>query len=426
MSPSLGSRSEPESTIEIKIDHHFNSKVYTCGSAIAGCVLITPQKDIPFDTFQIIFSGTANTSIDFLQRSAPPTSQHTFLQQKSQIWRGHLPESRIFEAGQSYSVPFAFIVPFELDPRVCHDHCRATVQPQHLRLPPSMGGWEAHDHSPDISKIDYSIKAKIFPKKGKPMESLCFLRVLPLFPEEPPIPLHLAPDNDRYRLTQAKMIRPSLFSSKIGNLRVSATQPSPIILSADALSTSASTINLNLEFTPTLIGGIPPSIHSITAKIYSTTFFSLTHINYQPDFGTLAESRICPITPYTTGYKISTDQLGKPVWEQQHLSRKSFLDPEDLSLDQPVAAGCLGTRSDARSPSKHTATMAIPFKLPTSTKLMFLPTFHSCIISRTYAINLKLSTGPSGTALSLEIPLQIGVDDATNSSMTGLPVYVST
>ncbi|KAH8680146.1 hypothetical protein BGZ61DRAFT_535229 [Ilyonectria robusta] len=69
--------------------------------------------------------------------------------------------------------------------------------------------------------------------------------------------------------------------------------------------------------------------------------------------------------------------------------------------------------------------MAIPFKLPTSTKLLFLPTFHYCIISRAYAINLILSTGPSATAFPLEVPLQIGADDVTNSSMTRLPVYTA-
>ncbi|KAF7553394.1 hypothetical protein G7Z17_g3630 [Cylindrodendrum hubeiense] len=429
MAPIRASLGQREPAIDIKINNHFDSKVYTCASGISGSVVVTPQKDIPFDSFHIFFAGTADTRIDFLQRGAPPSSIHTFLRLKAQVWSGHLPESRIFEAGQTYNVPFAFLVPSELDPRVCNDHHRATEQHQHQRLPPTMGGWDANDQAPEVAKIGYYIKVRIPQNNSKPIESSRPLRVLPTCPEDPPLPLHLAPDNDRYRLTQTKMIRPGLFSSKIGNLRLTATQPNPIMLSVNDLSTSGSSLNLDLEFTPVLIGGVPPEIYSITTRLRSTTFFSLTHLNYPPDLGNDAQIRNCPLTPYSTCHRIPIRQPDELVWERQYASedpeKSCFNEPGGPRLESPVVQCCLRSRNETRSqPIKYTTTLAIPFKLPTSPKTMFLPTFHSCIISRTYTINLVLATGKSGTVLSLEIPIQVGVQDTNISSITGLPEYI--
>jgi hypothetical protein len=55
------------------------------------------------------------------------------------------------------------------------------------------------------------------------------------------------------------------------------------------------------------------------------------------------------------------------------------------------------------SPIFHTATVEVPFELPTSDK-MFVPTFHSCIISRAYTIKLVLE---GDVKIDLVVPVQV-------------------
>jgi hypothetical protein len=74
---------------------------------------------------------------------------------------------------------------------------------------------------------------------------------------------------------------------------------------------------------------------------------------------------------------------------------------------------------------RHNAVLDIPFSIPMSNKKIFLPTFHSCLISRTYTLHLNLSVGPTNTAMSLAIPLQIGVETIYEPQDGGLPSFES-
>jgi len=55
-----------------------------------------------------------------------------------------------------------------------------------------------------------------------------------------------------------------------------------------------------------------------------------------------------------------------------------------------------------------TARMPLPIRLPTK-KHSFVPTFHSCLISRTYtlALSLSLQTAGLGGSIDLRVPMQI-------------------
>ena len=73
----------------------------------------------------------------------------------------------------------------------------------------------------------------------------------------------------------------------------------------------------------------------------------------------------------------------------------------------------------ADPPAPYTGTLQIPIHLPTEKKT-FLPTFHSCITSRVYVLNLTVSLSCGGTAssLALAVPLQVGVLEPSSATST--------
>ncbi|KAK7408675.1 hypothetical protein QQX98_009143 [Neonectria punicea] len=193
-----------------------------------------------------------------------------------------------------------------------------------------MGSWDGTDHSPEMTRIEYTLCAEVHqrgerPGEFKAIKAFSRVKVLPLLPEDPP--LHVLPegernDTEKYHLVRTKSIRQNLFTAKTGHLKVSAKQPSPITLSVDTLRTSNSSIKLSLEFAPAFEEADPPEIHSMTAKLRSVTYFSLEHIDYQPDLRTPTLMQLidpavtmAPIAPLITTY----DRLlpkAKPVSEQ--------------------------------------------------------------------------------------------------------------
>ena len=76
-------------------------------------------------------------------------------------------------------------------------------------------------------------------------------------------------------------------------------------------------------------------------------------------------------------------------------------------------------KTAADPPAPYTGTLQIPIHLPTEKKT-FLPTFHSCITSRVYVLNLTVSLSCGGTAssLALAVPLQVGVLEPASTTTT--------
>ncbi|KNB16426.1 hypothetical protein FOXG_21668 [Fusarium oxysporum f. sp. lycopersici 4287] len=65
-------RRKPECPLEISIDKHFEAKIYTSGSIVAGTVSIMPQTNLTFDTFEITFTGAASTLVEMFHQGTMP------------------------------------------------------------------------------------------------------------------------------------------------------------------------------------------------------------------------------------------------------------------------------------------------------------------------------------------------------------------
>jgi hypothetical protein len=77
-----------------------------------------------------------------------------------------------------------------------------------------------------------------------------------------------------------------------------------------------------------------------------------------------------------------------------------------------LSDSALGPEQKAGNPF-YTATILVPITLPANKT--WIPTFHSCIVSRVYAIDLSLSvhtpgTGVPATSVVLHLPVQIAAN----------------
>lgn len=427
--------------MEVKIDQHFKAKVYTSGSTITGHVAVHVLRDTSFDSLDIVFVGISSTRLDFVQQY-PSHSFRPFLKIRMPVQESDLPEDRLFRAGCEYKIPFHFVVPHQLTIGACNHSCLSPdVRERHLRLPPSLGAWDADDQAPDMTQIEYAINAKAIQHAAgtavKVMEAHHILKVLPSLPEDAPLDITFR--DEWYKLSKTKTVRKSLFSSKTGQFTASAIQPNAVMLSADGHKSSMTSVRVNMEYAPSSAETTPPKINSVTGKLVCTTFFSAVPVNHLPNLGSRTNCESTPCLNYATTHSLFTLPVELVSWMQQDASSRSRRDSGysstvvDGDASETDASGGRRRQSSRGKSSKkpklstikHTTDLVIPFTVSNSNKKLFLPTFHSCLISRTYTLQLSLSVGPTNTAISLSVPLQIGVETVYEPQGHELPSFES-
>ncbi|OTB03775.1 hypothetical protein M426DRAFT_50137, partial [Hypoxylon sp. CI-4A] len=408
-------------TIHIHIKNHYQSKVYTTGSEISGHVTITPQTDVRFDTLQIVLLGTSKTRVDAV--NIPQATSHTFLKLLMPVPESSYPVPRIFEAGMFYTVPFTFVIPSTLTLNACNHHvANDSVQEHHVRLPPSIGSWEKDDFAPNMSRVQYMIKARVYKDEivGDPstklMEAGREIKVLPAVPED--APLNITKNDDLYTMSKSKTLRKTIISPKSGKVTITATQPGAAMMSPDGQTITPTTVPLELEFEPASTDTRPPKVAGVSAKVTAVTYFSAGGINHYPNlkgwqtpFG--SEGR----GSYSGTTSVLTSPLETVKWTRRANSqarRDSGYGSDTLSSSDtdhaPATAPKNKTKTSLPSPIFHAAKMQVSVQLPAQKKA-FVPTFHSCITSRVYVlwVTVSLVCGGSTSHVTLGVPLQLGV-----------------
>ncbi|KAI1487156.1 hypothetical protein F5X96DRAFT_172121 [Biscogniauxia mediterranea] len=426
----------PKPSISVQIDNHYRSKIYTTSSEVSGHVVVSPSHDVRFDSVQILLIGTSKTRIDAV--NIPQATSHTFLKVAMPIPESSYPVPRIFEAGRTYKLPFHFVIPSQLTINACnHNVSSSSIQEAHVRLPPSLGNWEKDDFAPNMSRVTYCVKARAFRDDGemgrettKVMEAAQEIMVLPAIPED--APLNIADcDQLLYTTSKTKVLKKSILSAKTGQVTVSASQSGAAMISTDGHSIAPTTARLNLEFEPSSVDSQPPKVTGVSSKITSVTYFSSSGINHYPNLKDWAESsfgrdgRGC----YSSTVSIPPGRIDKVVWRQRsraHTRRDSGYctdtpSDSDQSSDsqRPLLSAVTdkkrnssrGRSKGSSAPYSYTASIQVPIQLPTHKK-QFLPTFHSCITSRIYVLNLTVTllTGSASSNITVSVPLQIGVE----------------
>ncbi|KAI2613798.1 uncharacterized protein GGS25DRAFT_17615 [Hypoxylon fragiforme] len=412
----------PKSSIHIHIKNHYRSKVYTTGSEVSGHVTINPPVDVRFDTLQVVLLGTSKTRLDAV--NIPQSTAHTFLKLIMPIPESAYPIPRVFEAGMTYTVPFTFVIPSTLTLNACnHNVANDSVQEHHVRLPPSVGSWEKDDFSPNMSRVEYAVKARVYKDEEgvslgtKLLEACQEIRVLPAVPED--APLNITENDDLYKMSKRKTLRKTIISPKSGTVTITATQPSAAILSPDGQTITTTSVPLTLEFEPSATDVQPPKITGVSSKVAAVTFFSACGINHYPN---LKDGRRKFSTDgrgsYSSTVSASTGSIEALRWGR-HISmnarRDSGYGSEGLSSsdsDQtPKTAPMKKSKGSLPSPVYYTSRVQVPIQLPAHKKA-FIPTFHSCITSRVYVLSLTVSVSSGGASahITLNVPLQISVE----------------
>ena len=409
------SAAQQKPILDIEIERHFTSKVYTSGSAISGQAIVRTLQDTPFDSFDIIFAGVAATRLGSVQQYTSH-SVHRFMKLCMPILQSSLPENKVFEAGKVYSIPFKFVVPHQLTLGACNHRCsNPAVREQHLRPPPTVGFWEADDQAPQMARIAYSIKATVYSGReaGCPMESYHMVKVLPSYPEDAPLDITIT--DERYNLSKSKTIRRNLFT-KAGKLTATASQPAAVMLGSDGHTASTTIVRVSLEFEPVSAVMAPPKINSMSGKLTAVTFFGAAPADLLPNLGSRSVFTANPALSYTTTSPLFSNSVNEVAWQQHNFSGQrdseySIVGEDVHETDCPESRGCIGGngKGSKKCPVRHSAMLEVPLAIPTSSRRLYLPTFYSCLVSRTYTLRLHLSVGPTNTTLSLAIPLQIGV-----------------
>ncbi|PNS21226.1 hypothetical protein CAC42_1005 [Sphaceloma murrayae] len=415
--------------IKIAIDGAEDSWVMTYSTLdkIEGTVTITSPRRTTVDSLRIDFVGISRTIVEKLSTTSAVSGKteatHQFLKLSQPIPESAWATGRVLEANKTYNFRFTFVIPQQLLSRICrHDVSSSTVQQEHLTLPPSFGDQSISgrgntlldDFAPNMARIRYAIVAELQESdsngtSSEPIVKAKKVRILPAIDEKPPLTV----DNDAdYRLRCEKDIRKGILKSRLGHLVVEAAQPRALRVRSHLSSATvpdASVATLNLRFDPVDAHAQPPKLSNLSTKFKITSFYASCARARLP-------SRHDMAWDYTQGVHNESISLASRCvtnveWTLHAPSRASSPD-----LDRRSST-CSSTTSSFERPipepsrkynggAFYTAQILVPISLPENKA--WIPTFHTCLVSRTYALGVHLGVA-SGTlgGVDLKVPVQI-------------------
>ncbi|KAI4216493.1 MAG: hypothetical protein LQ351_000982 [Letrouitia transgressa] len=424
---------------------------YTSLDEIKGQVAITAPVDTKFEHIFITFEGVTKTYVEKIATSSPTNGRteafQCFLRLVQPMDDTGVIAAQVAEAGKTYTFPFNFVVPERLLPQACdHQHENDSVQEAHLQLPPSlgdpltaaMGKALMDDMAPDMAVVSYAVKVRMTNGRGSTgkhtlvAETSKKIRVVPAVDEKPPLSVQAGVEDD-YRLRKEKDIRKGMFKGKMGRLVMESLQPHSLRLpSIKTVSPCPVTTmaTVNLRFDPASPSAQPPRLGTLSTKLKVATFFASVPMGEIPArSSTFHYSSTKGI--YVETQPLSSRCVASAQWEKHSPSAPSTPARRDstlsnLSTSHPSIPA--PSASYEKGQAYYTASIVVPVTLPhsgtgtgtgtgtdtdssSSTKL-FTPTFHSCLLSRVYALDLSLSchtpqANVSAPTLHLKLPIQI-------------------
>lgn len=415
---------------EIRIQNHYKFKVYSPGEQIIGVAIVTIHHDAAFDDLDISLTGVAVTH-NYVQPD-PVQATHPFIKLRAPCdFAASSSGPKVFRAGVQYTFPFRFTIPRTLPARSCRHRCIASsLRERHLRLPPTMGFCPGNDGSPEAARISYGVEFVAYRRYSLlHCPALLFrvtqqVRVLSSCPEEPALDCLQAAR--MYKPSASKRFWQSVFMGTGGELKVEASQPRAIVLSPDGTTASESSVHLRLAFIPSLAELPPVKLQSASGKLTSNTYFHVAPINHAPALEPPARHELRPYF-YKTRHKLFHQSLERVQWESNALNdtlvqlRNHVSNPEHTAQ----AGHGRGRRASLPWAWKHrqepsvmyTADVDIPFALPGIKGVVYLPSFDSCLVSRTYAVNVTVRAGSVLGWVTLSVPIQIVVDGGPQGTL---------
>ncbi|MCJ1291676.1 hypothetical protein MMC34_003221 [Xylographa carneopallida] len=424
-----------DKTVKPKIDITLNDPQeenvvpsYTTLDKIEGTVSISAPVDLNFDDIHITFQGSTRTYVEKVSSTHAAFDRskayHSFLRLSQPIKDADYPENNILKAGEIYTYPFTFVVPEKLLPQSCtHPRDNERILEAHLQLPPSLGDAMLgpdktllEDLAPDMAVVSYAIRVIILRRsqeaEGKLsilIDSVKKLRIMPAVDELPALPLS-GTDSDDYTVRKVKDLKKGMFKGKLGRLTVESSQPSSLRLPYCRSDISAARVTtmavVNLRFDPSDESAKPPRLGNLVNKLKVVTFFAAIPAL---DFPCRANSYIYDSQRgvFVENLNLSSRNVESVQWVP-HSPLERHDSAVSISDHLPPAPTSTSLQTF------YTARILVPVDLPTTCKT-FVPTFHSCLVSRVYSLSLTLSVHEPGarvsaTTVHLKLPLQVSAE----------------
>lgn len=361
---------------------------------------------------------------------------HPFLKLRQPISQSAYPEPRVFMSQQQYIFPFTFVVPEHLLPHACnHYSSNPHLKAAHTQLPPSLGDAMVssdgksliNDMAPMMSEISYKIRVLVqrrnAPTNTRPFYTMSSVakkvRIVPATIEQPPLEIECN-STDGYRTSREKNIRKALLGGKTGRLLVSAAQPKPLQLPAPGTANNipvSSHLKLRLRFEPRNEDEQPPRLRTTSSKLKVLTYYAAQPWTAFPSKDIIQSFNTTTYGLYSHTVSLSSLCVASAQWtkhdgsmDADELRRSSLSSSSSTSSSDSVTHPSVSCSSSCTNKPYYTASITVPISLPKNKT--FVPTFHSCLVSRVYTLDLSLSYQSLNTLLpspsvSLNFPIQI-------------------
>ncbi|GKU10146.1 hypothetical protein FLAG1_08244 [Fusarium langsethiae] len=300
------------------------------------------------------------------------------------IEQATLPMNKLLQPNETYTVPFYFVLPTGLGTEACsHNVIWQETRQMHLHLPPSVTGWESDAMIPRGVRIDYGIIAQVWDSASAgyaKMEAKETVQFLPGHVQHPH--LKIPTMNRHFKFVSSKQLKSSVFGRAWGEITQHADQPTAIVVDSSGKNFHPATVVTSLRLKLCDHKTSLPQRCSVSAKIESETWSQDEPMQQPPH---IVNARDCYNSSETL---LKKTEVGLS-WEKDS--------PKQTDND---------VTETAETFSSH---VEIPITNFTSDKKMFLPTFYSCLIARTYQLHLTINV--VSTTLKLVLPVQLTTED---------------
>ncbi|VZI02816.1 unnamed protein product [Fusarium fujikuroi] len=225
----------------------------------------------------------------------------------------------------------------------------------------------------------YTVWDSANPEYAK-MEAKETVQFLPGHVEHPPLKIPTA--NRTFKFASTKQLKSSVFCRSSGEVTLYTDQPTAIILDSSGKGIHPTTITTSLRLKLSDPKTSLPQTCNVSAKIESETWSQDEPMQQLPH---IVNARDCYNGSETL---VKKAEVGLS-WEK----------------NSPKQTDSVVTET-AETFSSH---IEIPITSFASDKKMFLPTFYSCLIARTYQLHLTINV--ASTTLKLVLPVQLTMEE---------------
>jgi len=247
------------------------------------------------------------------------------------------------------------------------------------------------------------------------IEELRRIRVVPAIPEQPPV--NVEAQESEYCLRKVKTVKKGMFKgTSTGQLILETVQPPPLRLPAPNTSDTSgpcqvSTIaTVTLRYDPSDASSQPPKLGNLSSKLKVLTFYHSYALENWPSQAEMTADYRRQIAIDTVS--LSSRTMASVNWQRCEPGSDNADASPELFRSTTSTATRVPAASAERDPMLpyHLAHLLVPITLPKSKH--FVPTFHNCLVSRLYILELAQDFKGTGSNTvsqhgTLRVPIQI-------------------